>query len=571
MNTMKKIVAFAMIVSMVLGCLIISTSAAEKKEYVKDGLVAWYDATNNSNGTHDVKSDLWKDLSGNANHIDISDAVSNGQIDWEAGALVIKDGGCYLRIPTKVVSALEGRAYTIEIVTGNLEYTASSYITLLNSSNDELSVFIRVHEEFAPAPGNEKQYKLEYKNQDANGDSNRPFVYNAWDHFNGKTLTVTSDLDALDENGRDNNETVTETDNVIMYSDATRIGSGESEYAMDLGGYVYFGNTAENREWHGQIYGLRFYNRALSAEEVKQNAEADQWNYRSNQTFEPKEEYDPELDKNYEGFVKLEGYTNDKVVFNKDTDLIPLTGFYGSVGLLDYLYPFESDDPWEGARLMKNEEVETDYDGSVVTGCSFDIMYQSFCTRAGITAIEGKKVQYIAIKLMAKGAFEDFTLKVVGYDSATQSEPEFSTSSEYGGIDPELDGQTQYLIYDVEGIFDDASYITKMQCDVTGMDEETEIYVYEICFFETYNDARAYAGLEPVDEETTAEDKDEETTVAEDEETTEKKEEVTTEKKEESTTAAPKDDDKGCASVVGFGAAAVLVAAAAAVVLKKKD
>ena len=30
MNTMKKIVAFAMIISMVLGCMIISTSAAEE-------------------------------------------------------------------------------------------------------------------------------------------------------------------------------------------------------------------------------------------------------------------------------------------------------------------------------------------------------------------------------------------------------------------------------------------------------------------------------------------------------------------------------------------------------------
>ena len=191
MNTMKKILAFAMVVSMVLGCLVFSTAAAEKADYVTDGLVAWYDASNNYNGTQNQTADLWKDLSGNANHIDLSQAVSKGQISWSDKALVIAETGTYLRLPNAVVEALEGNAYTIEIVTGNLDYTASSYITLLSSSNDELSVFIRVHEEFSPSiPNNDKQFKLEYKNQDANGDSNRPYLYNAWEQFNGKTLTI---------------------------------------------------------------------------------------------------------------------------------------------------------------------------------------------------------------------------------------------------------------------------------------------------------------------------------------------------------------------------------------------
>ena len=111
MNTMKKILAFAMIVSMVLGCFIISTSAAEKKTYVGQGeedggLVAWYDASNNSNGSQDPKANLWKDLSGNVNHIDISAAVSAGQLDWQDNKLIIKDGGCYLRLPEAVCEEL---------------------------------------------------------------------------------------------------------------------------------------------------------------------------------------------------------------------------------------------------------------------------------------------------------------------------------------------------------------------------------------------------------------------------------------------------------------------------------
>ena len=94
MNTMKKILAFAMAVSMVLVCLVPSVFAAEtKKEYVSDGLVAWYDATNNDNGRQNKSADLWKDLSGNANHIDVSGAYSNGQIEWTDNALLIKESG----------------------------------------------------------------------------------------------------------------------------------------------------------------------------------------------------------------------------------------------------------------------------------------------------------------------------------------------------------------------------------------------------------------------------------------------------------------------------------------------
>ena len=574
MNTMKKILAFAMIVSMVLGCFIISTSAAEKKTYVGQGeedggLVAWYDASNNANGTQDPQSNLWKDLSGNVNHIDISAAVSAGQLDWQDNKLIIKDGGCYLRLPEAVCEELEGNAYTIEIVTGELQYTATEYITLLSSANDELSVFIRCSGNHAP--GQEQQFKLEYKNLDKNGDSNRPFMYDAWDAFNGKTLSITSDLDAFDGT-RDDNEGTTDTDNVIMYSDGTRKASGESEFPLDLGGYVYFGQTAETREWHGEIYALRIYNRALTPEEVSANAAADQWNYRGGQKFEPTEQYDPELDKGYIGFKPLEGYNNKTIVFNEDTDLIPLTGFYGAAGLLDYLYPFESDEPWVGARLERTEEEQTDVAGEVITGCSFDVLYESFCTRANITPLVGKDCQYIVVKLILDGTVEDFNMNVIGYDKEINDTVEYATESLEGGIDNSIQKEVQYVTYDVATIFDDCEAIQKFYVDIVGMTNATKIYLQEIAMFATEKEAVEYTGATWVEPET---DDDDETTVAEEDDTT-APEDVTTAKPAD-TTAKPADtttadkDEGGCASVVGFGAAAVMVAAAAAVVLKKKD
>ena len=74
-----------------LVCLVFVTIAAgisawneEKKiEYVKDGLVAWYDGTNNTNGDPSTKAELWKDLTGNENHISASDSINRVEIQTD--------------------------------------------------------------------------------------------------------------------------------------------------------------------------------------------------------------------------------------------------------------------------------------------------------------------------------------------------------------------------------------------------------------------------------------------------------------------------------------------------------
>ena len=596
MNTMKKILAFAMVVSMVLGCFIISTSAAEKATYVKEDLVAWYDASNNSNGEQIADTDLWKDLSGNANHISVADAYSRGEIRWTDKALVFNDGGAYLRLPEGVVKALEGDAYTIEIVTGDLEYTATEYITLLSSANDELSVFIRCSGNHAP--GQEQALKLEYKNQDDNLDENRPYMYNAWDAFNKKTLAVTADLNvAIDpEMGGEHNmqQNPDQTANVFMYSNGQQLAKGKSKYNMTLGGYVYLGHTVEQRAWSGEIYGLRIYSRALSAEELAANANADIVNYRTEgNSFAPKQEYDPALDANYKGYLPLpEGLRPDVIPFTEATDMIPLTGFYGSRNLFDYLYPMESDpEQWEGAKLTLTEDLETDVNGNTVTAVDFMIMYQAFCSRANLTPLAGNKVNYVVFKMIVEGEFEDFQLTAVGYDKASNDELDFPTGSTFGGIDPELDGQVQYLIYDVEDIFAECSMLTKFDMVLSGMTEDTTIYLLEMGLFETEEAAENYtqgilpelpsegdqpSGDQPSGDQPSGDqpsgDKpsDDKNDNADDKNDNADDGDTTTAKKDDTTTAAT-EEEGGCASVVGFGAAAVLVAAAAAVVLKKKD
>ena len=466
-----------------------------------------------------------------------------------------------------------------------------------------MSIFIRCSDEYAP--GQERAFKLEYKNQDDNLDENRPYLYNAWDAFNAKTLAITADLNIpLDYPVNDREHAADrypdQTMNVFLYSNGQQMAQGKSQYQMTLDGYVYLGHTSEHRAWSGEIYGLRIYDRALSAEELEANAYADIVNYRTEgNNFAPSQEYDPALDANYKGFAPLpEGLRPDIIPFTAATDMIPLTGFYGSRNLFDYLYPMESDTPWDGAKLMLTEELETDVNGNTVSVVDFVIMYQSFCSRANLTPLAGSKTNYVVFKVIVEGEFEDFQLTAIGYDKASNDELEFPTGSTFGGIDPELDGQVQYLVYDVEDIFAECSMLTKFDMQLSGMTEDTTIYLLEMGLFETEEDAENYtqgilpelpseddqpsgdqpsgdqpsgdqpSGDKPSDDKNdNAGDKNDN---ADDKNDNADDGDTTTAKKDDATTAAPADEG-GCASVVGFGAAAVLVAAAAAVVLKKKD
>ena len=260
--------------------------------YTEEGLMAWYDGANNANGRQNPMASVWKDLSGHGNHLDLSGAVSAGNVYWSDNALIIDtESGCYIRLPDAITELINGDAYTVEIVYGDVDYSATNYITLFSSANDELMMFIRCSE---TDPDSESYMKLEYKNGDVNGDGNRPWVSDAWKYIDGRTFAFTADLNALD-NGEDTDESPDRISNVFLYADGTRIAAGQSVYAIGADS-LYLGHTAASRRWGGEIYAIRIYNRALTQEELAANAQADEKNYRNGTLFVPVGQYDPSLD-----------------------------------------------------------------------------------------------------------------------------------------------------------------------------------------------------------------------------------------------------------------------------------
>ena len=74
MHTFKKALSMLVAMTMIVACiatLCIPASAAKKTDIERDGLVVWYDASNNSNGVQDYEATVWKDLTGNGNHMTV--------------------------------------------------------------------------------------------------------------------------------------------------------------------------------------------------------------------------------------------------------------------------------------------------------------------------------------------------------------------------------------------------------------------------------------------------------------------------------------------------------------------
>lgn len=53
MQAMKRILSLMVIATLLLGCFTVTAFAAKKTDIERDGLVIWYDASNNSNGIQD--------------------------------------------------------------------------------------------------------------------------------------------------------------------------------------------------------------------------------------------------------------------------------------------------------------------------------------------------------------------------------------------------------------------------------------------------------------------------------------------------------------------------------------
>ncbi len=216
-------------------------------DIVTDGLVAYYDGANNANGSQDKDTTVWKDLSGKGYDFEIELDDNNY---WTDNSLHVDSTWCYF--PDELVDVVNGDQYTVEFAAGELEYPGTNWISLIISDNDEFSLFVRVEND-----------NLEFKYNDANSD--RPVAEGGADLVSDSTVAVTFNIDEAECNMY--------VDGVLVYE--------AIPLETNIADTLFLGHSAPERNWSGDVYSIRFYDRALTAEEVAQNAAADNAKYRT--------------------------------------------------------------------------------------------------------------------------------------------------------------------------------------------------------------------------------------------------------------------------------------------------
>ena len=524
MNNMKKMISLVIIATLVLSVLTcLPVSAASKTDIVRDGLVVWYDASNNSNGVQDHEATVWKDLTGNGNNMTVKLDENNY---WTDNAFHVTNNPTYF--PDGVVNVVNGESYTFEMVLGEVNFTATNWITLMCSDNDEFSLFVRVPN------GDDTDDNLEYKYNDKNED--RPKMDDGAELLNNSTMAVTFDL-------TDPEEAI-----CTIYVNGVALASGVPQHT-NIADTLMWGHDNPQRAWGGDVYGFRFYDRALTPDEIAENASADERNYRNGNYFDPKEEYDPSLDAAQSG-VDLSKYKNDVITLDEFTDLVPAIGEYGCSNVHNLHFYGEEH---QGVKIMPT----TNEDGTITGNPKLYVNYSKYTRRVGLENLNADDIKYVAVKIKIVGSVEDMSIWGLAGDKHSTMDEGPLTADNW----PEGTGESEYMLFDMDEAW--TGLIDKFAFEFINPTPDTVIYVEEIALFADQAGAYAYAGMEVPTKapETTA---GEEPTDAPTQAPETNASDVTTEQTTEPTA------EGGCASVVGFGVASVLIAAAA-VVARKKD
>ncbi len=217
-------------------------TAPDISGYVTDGLKAFYTAA-----YHSEDGKTWLDASGNNISIDLSSYnTDNNYFDAEKGVFV--NNATKVFFPSEIVSLISSGKFTTEMVIKGTDVTGNSYGTYMNCSNDSYSMFIRL----TALPTIYTEFK--------NGTNPRPKVeITDKNFFKDSTITVTFDSEA---------------GICSMYVNGELLQAVTTAAAITVDNF-FFGHEDATRSHNTEFANFRFYDRALTAEEVAANYAAD--------------------------------------------------------------------------------------------------------------------------------------------------------------------------------------------------------------------------------------------------------------------------------------------------------
>ncbi len=203
--------------------------------YVTDGLVSLYSGMDIGE-----TAGVWADLVGD-NHLTVN--LDDKNYFTDDG---LRAGSVRHRFPQGIVDLVNGNAFTVELQFGAFESIGTDFNTFLNSSNDNFALFRR------NAPD-----QLEFKFA-GNTGGERHKIDGGLELLQNGLITVTYEVGG----------------ECVIYVNGERKDAKLSPKAMGADD-LYIGHESAQKSFDTTYRTMRFYSRALTAEEVAANAAAD--------------------------------------------------------------------------------------------------------------------------------------------------------------------------------------------------------------------------------------------------------------------------------------------------------
>lgn len=232
------LLSFVIILSTCGGLGLFSASATEEPlDYVRDGLVSWFCGNQNTHDGHNKKATVWQDL---ISGYDLPVKINQNNYFTKEGFRV---NGLQHYLPKKILDLVNSSYFTIEIEFGDFIASGTNYNVFMNSDNDHFSLFRRVSKDV-----------IEWKFGN-NHSSTRPTISESMRYIPHHILTFTCEYG----------------DSVIMYVNGVEMARANCDLYMDADS-LFIGQNMADRSYDALYKNIRFYSRALTAEEVAQNA-----------------------------------------------------------------------------------------------------------------------------------------------------------------------------------------------------------------------------------------------------------------------------------------------------------
>ena len=229
---------FFLVLAVVLCVTMTNTfyTKAVGNEVVTDGLVAWYDAENNTAAGHDADALVWEDLAGE-NDVAVT---KNENSYFTADAFLTQNEE--FNFPQEVLDTVNGTEFTVELEVGKVDILGTSFATLINSKgNDNFALFIRKTGDF-----------LEFKSS----QNARPKLENGESLLENSTIAITFKTNGL----------------CVLYVDGIALSELDVKETCNASGPLFFGHTSSEKNHKTEYKSMRFYDRALSESEIQNNA-----------------------------------------------------------------------------------------------------------------------------------------------------------------------------------------------------------------------------------------------------------------------------------------------------------